>query len=123
MSGTRHGGGFVWIVPPSASLIQAIVKYGDRVLQAAYAVATYMALVIEAYARQNARWTDRTGNARAGLHTLVDVAAELVVIYLTHGVDYGKYLETIAAGKWAIIMPALQAHYGQVMQMFQEMLD
>jgi hypothetical protein len=140
---TRHAGGFVWVEPPDA-LIARARAYGERVKVAVYAVAEYMAQVIVDWARRHASWTDRTGNARAALHAIavwggqetqryegpvppeaeavVEVASGLVAVYLSHGVSYGKYLETIRSGKWAIILPALEAHYGQVMDLIREVL-
>ena len=145
MANTRHAAGFTWIKTPTEVLTPAVRAYGERVKAAVFAVGVYMAQVILNYAKQYAAWTDRTANARSALHAIVaagegkeqriegtvpseaeevvQVAANLVVIFLSHGMWYGKYLETIAAGKWAIIMPALQAHYGQVMQMLREILN
>ncbi len=142
---SRHSAGFIWVEAPEDVLIPAIKKYGDRLLYAVYAVGQYMALKIANYARQRAIWIDRTGNARHALHAIVvfgktgeikqfngtvapevehvvDVAKNLVAIFLSHGMDYGKYLETIAAGKYAIVMPALQAHYNEIMAEIQKVL-
>ncbi len=145
MAKKRHGGGIVWVRAPEA-LIPNVHVYQERVTLAIFAVAEYMAQVILNYAKQNAKWTDRTANARNALHaiavmggakgkqsryqgdvepeteSIVNVAAYMVFIYLSHGMKYGKYLETIKAGKWGIIMAALQGHYGQVMQMLREVL-
>jgi hypothetical protein len=138
------GSGFVWIRPPS-ELAKAIAEYGERVKRAVFAVAEYMAQKILDYAKTNRKWTDRTANARNALHAIavfgqtgeqtrimgsvppeaqhvVGVAANIIAIYLSHGMGYGRYLETIGAGKWAIILPALEAHYGEVMQMVKDVL-
>jgi len=48
---------------------------------------------LENYAKTHAPWTDRTGHARQGLHAGVDVRGEQLVLYLSHGVEYGRYLE------------------------------
>lgn len=63
---------------------------------------------VEQYAKQNAPWEDRTGDARAGLTAEVTVEAEEVVLSLEHGAEYGLYLETIQSGRFAIIMPTLE---------------
>lgn len=70
---------------------------------------------IEAYAKQNAPWTDRTGQARAGLGTNVYAQGTEVIIELYHSVDYGYWLEVIQSGRFAIIMPTLEALSGEVM--------
>lgn len=68
------------------------------------------------YAKQNAPWTDRSGNARAGLHAKATPinqgqAFELV---LAHSVFYGIYLESRFSGKFAILMPTIN-HIGQLL--------
>lgn len=39
---------------------------------------------------------------------------------LKHGVDYGINLELMFGGRYSIIGPALEAHYGEVMRILQE---
>lgn len=68
-----------------------------------------MVPVAESYMRLNAKWTDRTGNARAGLRARHDsepmVRHELV---LHHSMPYGIWLEVRFSGKYAIIGPSIQ---------------
>lgn len=64
---------------------------------------------VEAYAKQNAPWSDITGSARAGLTADVSIEDGMVTLTLSHGVDYGKWLELIQDGEFAIIMPTLEA--------------
>ena len=61
-----------------------------------------------AYAKQNAPWTDQTGNARNGLGGATDVQADDVTVYFFHQVPYGIYLETRFSGRYQIIAPTLQ---------------
>ncbi len=60
------------------------------------------------YAKANAPWADRTGDARAGLDTHVEWDGETIVWQLYHTVSYGLWLETIQSGALAIIMPTLE---------------
>jgi len=69
---------------------------------------------IRDYARQNAPWTDQTGDARAGLDTEVDDEGDEIVITLFHSVEYGIWLETIQSGRFAIIMPTLEAFASEI---------
>jgi len=48
---------------------------------------------LENYAKQNAPWKDRTGHARQGIHSGVDNYGNRFVLYLSHGMKYGGYLE------------------------------
>lgn len=68
------------------------------------------------YAKANARWADRTGDAREGLDVDVSWDGNVIVWEMFHTVDYGLYLETRWNGKYAIIMPTLEmfaSHVGR----------
>lgn len=70
---------------------------------------------IEAYAKQNAKWRDRTGNARQNLFSHTDDEGNSIKLYLSHRMDYGLWLELKYSGRYAIVMPTLQAHERQIM--------
>lgn len=67
------------------------------------------------YMKLNAPWTDRTGAARSGLHSIVPRPTrdhwELIV---AHSVYYGIYLEVCNSGKYQIIMPTVN-HIGALL--------
>jgi len=71
---------------------------------------------MEGYAKHNAPWTDRTGNARQGLHGGVDVRGDQQVLYLSHGVEYGIWLEIAHGGNYAIVRPTADAHLPRIRQ-------
>ena len=99
---------------------EGMERYRKDVKRAIRQVAEYWKPVIETYAREHAQWTDRTGNARRGLHSFVEELSEdTVALYLAHGMDYGLHLELKYAGKYAIILPALEAHYGEIGRMLK----
>ena len=62
---------------------------------------------IETWMKTNARWIDRTGNARQSLYAEVTRLTDSVLLAFDHGMDYGFYLELSHAGRYAIIAPAL----------------
>lgn len=62
------------------------------------------------YAKANAPWTDRTGDARRGLNVAVENDSDSLIMSLYHTVDYGLWLEVIENGQFAIIMPTLQGY-------------
>jgi hypothetical protein len=63
---------------------------------------------IQEWMQANAPWTDRTGDARAALRAeVIDVTGHAALILLRHGVSYSVFLETIQAGRFSILMPAL----------------
>ncbi len=115
--------GIRWVTPP-ANLAKAIDQYGARVLVAVTAVAGRLATIMQNSAKQNAPWTDRTGNARSGLFGTAeqDLARGIVTIYLSHSavLDYGVWLELANGGRHQVIMPTLEAHLPELKAMLDE---
>lgn len=70
---------------------------------------------VQNYARANAPWTDRTGNARQGLAAKYSASGGIHVITVSHGVPYGVWLETKYAGRYAIIEPTVIAEGQRIM--------
>lgn len=64
------------------------------------------------YAKQNAPWTDRTGNARKSIHS--ESSSDGMSAAVGIGEHYGKYLETGYGGRYRIIDPAVFS-YGKAM--------
>lgn len=69
------------------------------------ALALNQAQEMEAFAKRNARWKDRTSNARQGLKGSASLEGKFIVIRIAHQVDYGLFLEKSFAGRYAIIKP------------------
>jgi hypothetical protein len=105
-------------------VIQGMRRYEQRVYDAINAVADYFAPVLENYAKDNAPWTDQTGDARQTLRGFSQqLARDIVAIYLAHGMDYGIFLELKNQAAYAIILPTLEAHYGEVTRMLREIFS
>jgi hypothetical protein len=85
----------------------------DRFLTAATA---YHATQAVAYARQNARWTDRTGNARNGLFARAERDAPAYRIIIGHSVPYGVWLEVRWSGRYQIIRPTVDHEGPELMK-------
>ena len=113
MTPPATGVGIVWDVPPS-HLADGLTAYEKKVKAAIVALVEYFEPILESYAKSNAPWTDRTANARQSLFTVHEVASDMVTLYLSHGMEYGVFLEVCNAGKYAIIMKTLQAHYSDI---------
>lgn len=75
-------------------------------------------------AKENRRWTDRTGQARDRLNSTVVTMAAGYRIYLAHGVDYGIWLE-LAHGKRFAIIPQTIEYVGtfEIMPSFEKLLE
>lgn len=100
-------------------MLKRIQQYGDAVEGVAMEVAQYFAPQIEAAAKQDAAWTDRTGNARQGLFTTIRKNGKSVSLYLSHAMDYGMWLELRHHGRYAIIMRTLSSFYPKIQRMFK----
>lgn len=78
---------------------------------------------MENYAKSHRRWVDRTGNAKQSLVGFVERCSNSVRIYISHGVDYGKWLEVRFNKRYAILMPTVQATSGEIVKGFSRLLD
>lgn len=65
----------------------------ERKKATTYALLKNWAGELESYAKQNAPWHDRTSHARQGLNAGVERDNDTFTLYLSHGVEYGRYLE------------------------------
>lgn len=140
--------GIYWITPPER-LIENIEKYGERVLIAVHAVASYVGIEMANQGKLNATWEDRTGNARSGLFYAVDGfgletvvgqvppdaaqlntdgvtvsgSAEELVIAFGHTVFYGKFLELSNGGRYAVVMSTIQQHLPMLENMLNDLFE
>ena len=98
----------VWTSPPNQVFPALLKWYQEAIYEGILKLAEYFKPKIEAWMKQNAVWTDRTGNARQTLFTdIKTVINQMVTITLNHGVDYGYWLEVANNGDYSIILPAL----------------
>lgn len=105
----------------TSDLFAGMARYEQRVKDTIRQVAQFWQVKFEKYAKENARWKDQTANARQSLHAWVEeLAHDTVALWLSHGVDYGIYLETRYAGRYAIIWDTIEAHLNQIRQMLQD---
>lgn len=104
-------------------IVAGLTVYRTKIHQACVAVGNYFAPVVEAEAKSNARWTDRTGNARQGLTGFIDdVSESMVYLYLAGRVAYQPFLELSNSGRYAIILPTLESHYSAIFDMLESVL-
>lgn len=100
-----------------------MTRYGEHVRDARVGIAEYYAPKIEADAKANAPWTDRTANARQTLAGVVIDFDDQTWIVLRHGMPYGIHLETRWQGRYAIIERTLQSYYDPVRQMMRKVFN
>lgn len=82
------------------------------------------ALKMQTYAQQNAPWTDRTGSARQRLQGGVEKRASGYAIRISHGVDYGIWLELAHEKRFAILPDTLR-YVGEeeIMPAFEKFME
>lgn len=91
-----------------SGMVSGLVGAEDKIDHAVRMLAEQGALQLQNSAKENRRWTDRTGNARQRLHGFVGDIPEGYRITLAHGVDYGLWLELANEKKYAIIPQTLE---------------
>jgi len=97
-------------------------NFDTRARKAIGATMLYQAARSETWMRTNARWTDRTTNARNGLFATVDDSVvDTWTLVLSHSVSYGIWLEVANSGKYAIVRPALLRANREVMQLLSKL--
>jgi len=91
-------------------------EYLERKKAGLYALLDNWGGQLEGYAKTHAPWMDRTGHARQSLHGGVDVRDNQQVLYLSHGVEYGIWLELAHSGNYAIVGPTVDVHLSRIRQ-------
>lgn len=95
------------------TLSSGLALQAEGFMKSVEEVALQIAPEMLEYAKTNAPWEDRTGDARNGLDIEVDEDGDIVTITLYHTIEYGLWLEVIQAGRFGTIMPTLE-HYAHV---------
>ena len=97
-------------------------NFNDRARKATEKTLDYQAARTETWMRTNAKWTDRTTNARNGLFaTVLHPAPNSWLLVMSHSVSYGIWLEVANSGKYAIVRPAFLRANQQTMQLLSKL--
>ena len=84
-----------------AAMGRLLLKFRDT-------VCVKYAAEAEQIAKENAPWTDRTGDARKLLRGTVIDDGKALGFQLAHRVEYGKWLERDGDGKYSILKPTVE---------------
>lgn len=101
---------FSWTITPEQAFLPLYAQYAETLEREIVALAERMTDEITEWMKANASWTDRTGEARDSLFSVVQhEARQMVSILISHGslIPYGVYLELSHGGRFAIIAPAI----------------
>lgn len=105
------------------TLERGIAQFEMKMRQGIMEFAEDFAREIEEYARANAPWEDRTGDARAGLTAEAQETNSSTTITLYHTVEYGVWLEIRWSGKYAIVLPTLEKMGPKLFNRMEGMMD
>jgi hypothetical protein len=96
---------FRWDIPPEVAFDAGVIH--GLWMEVIREVAWSYAPQIETWMKRNAKWTDRTGNARQTLYTEVHEFLSEIEIEFGQGMDYGRFLELAHQGRFSVLTPAL----------------
>lgn len=106
------------------AVLAAMDQFARTCEDAINTLADYFARVMEASAKENAPWEDQTGNARQALYGFTtELAGKVVMIYLSHGMEYGRFLELRSEAKYAIIWPTIEATLPDIQRSLDELFS
>lgn len=106
------------------SLLNGLANFETRAQAAIRMYAETSALKLQNYAKEKARWTDRTGHARQRLKGEALTVTNGYKLRLAHGVDYGKWLELAHEKRFAIIMETIEiVGSSEILPGFERLLE
>jgi hypothetical protein len=79
----------------------------SKVQRAVVGATEYGSTKATTYGKRNAKWVDRTGNARQSFRAYAVHERGRSTIIVAHGQSYGIWLEVRFSGRYAIIGPTL----------------
>lgn len=104
-------------------VVSHINKFDERLRAGLLIITKQVAKLMENWAKDNAKWTDRTGNARKGLKASAKWEDYInLVVSMSHKVDYGPMLELAYAKKYAVLEPALQKYKNEFIRQWEEVI-
>lgn len=83
----------------------------------------FQATKTEFFMKTNAKWTDRTTNARTGLHTATKREGSRFFMLLSHTASYGIWLEVRFSGRYAIIRPGLRYTVKELPRLLKKVMN
>lgn len=78
---------------------------------------------METYAKTNARWTDRTSNARQRLQGSIRWEGDALIAAIRHNVDYGIWLELCNEKKYAILEEAMLSKAKELLESYRNLVS
>lgn len=96
----------------------AVIRLPDKMERAMLGYGKTAAAKLEAEARMNRPWRDRTAQARQRLKGDCEPTGRGIRLTLSHGVDYGVDLEFGHQKRYAIVYPTLRRMAPEILRGF-----
>lgn len=107
----------------SSTLNKNLLEMSTKIGAAVLMLASTEASRLESYMKLNRPWTDRTSMAKMTLKAFVSQpSSDKIRITLSHGVDYGIWLELAHEKNWAIVIPTINQEGPEVIKHFQNLM-
>ena len=104
----------------SNSTVKIDAALGRKLLDFKNEVLIGQATNAEQSAKANAPWKDQTGDARRLLKGIVIDDGHALGVAIAHRVEYGKNLETVSNGRFAILKPTIESIRSEVYAAWRE---
>lgn len=96
----------------------------SRIMTAVEMYADTKGQQMQAYAKENRPWVDRTGDAKKRIrYSISNPTKNTVRITLAHGVEYGIWLELAHERRYGIVVPTVEKFGPEVMKGFKGLLN
>ena len=102
-----------------AQLSKNFSQFGNQIKNIVHDLVDVKFNEMVTFAKANAVWIDRTGNARNSITSEDISSGDVVKFYLTIGVDYGIWLELANDGKYRILQPTMTIYEPQIMKLLE----
>lgn len=124
MARSRKGAFGLTVDMDLSPLIRGVIVLDNKLDLAVAATVLRQSHIAEGWMKENAPWTDRTANARAGLKAVTEHVSKVHhTIWLSGSVPYQIWLEVRFAGKYAIIGPALLDQGKKLMRTLTKLIE
>ena len=91
----------------ASKLIQGLAEREIKLRASLNLYGDTVAKKMEAHAKSNRKWQDRTGDARKSLRGTSHPSGNGVKVSISHNVSYGVYLEMCNERRYAILKPTI----------------
>ena len=104
------------------SVVNNLSELQTRIPVAANLYGQTAAAQLEADAKQNAPWTDRTGNSRQTIQGDSQLMGHIIRISISGFTPQFKFLEKKKKKKWAILNPTIMKNASKIAEGFKKII-